>query len=173
MAVSFNIPASPKIQIYQNENFLGCDFTSDGSTVDDTHSPDCLNMTRLVPGKVRKRMGYREITDYHEHIYGVHRFSTTDTWLVHAGNKIYNLSAPTGEIWIDDDGNEVVDYDENNIMLLTGNVDVTMIYEGMAEQRSFSLELGLKLVIMDGTHLYTFDGTEFKVLTGENAYTWV
>lgn len=170
MAVSFNIPASPKIQIYQNENFLGCDFTSDGSTVDDTHSPDCLNMTRLVPGKVRKRMGYHEIADYHEHVYGVHHFSTTDTWLVHAGNKIYNLSAPTGEIWIDDDGNEVVDYDDNNIMFLTGNVDVTMIYEGMAEQRSFSLELGLKLVIMDGTHLYTFDGTEFKVLTGDNAY---
>jgi hypothetical protein len=115
-------------------------------------------------------MGYREIADYHEHIYGVHRFSTTDTWLVHAGNKIYNLSAPTGEIWIDDEGNEVVDYDENDIMFLTGNVDVTLMYEGMAEQRSFSLELGLKLVIMDGLHLYTFDGTEFKVLTGDNAY---
>ena len=108
--------------------------------------------------------------DYGAPIYGVHRFSTTDNWLVHAGDKIYNLTAPTGEIWVDDDGNEVVDYDDNNIMFLTGNVDVTLIYTGMAEQRSFSLELGLKLVIMDGTHLYTFDGTDFKVLTGENAY---
>jgi hypothetical protein len=170
MAVNFNIPASPKINIYQNENFLGCDFTSDGSTVDETHSPDCLNMTRLVPGKVRKRMGYRELTDYGAPIYGVHRFSTTDTWLVHAGNKIYNLSAPTGESWIDDYGHEVIDYDENNILFLTGNVDTTLIYTGMAEQRSFSLELGLKLVIMDGEHLYTFDGTHFKVLVGNDAY---
>ena len=170
MAVSFNIPASPKINIYQNENFLGCDFTSDASTVDDTKSPDCVNMTRLVPGKVRKRMGYHAVVDYGAPIYGVHRFSTTDNWLVHAGDKIYNLTAPTGEIWVDDDGNEVVDYDDNNIMFLTGNVDATLIYTGMAEQRSFSLELGLKLVIMDGTHLYTFDGTDFKVLDGENAY---
>jgi hypothetical protein len=107
MAVSFNIPASPKINIYQKENFLGCDFTSDASTVDDTKSPDCVNMTRLVPGKVRKRMGYHPVVDYKAHIYGVHHFSTTDTWLVHAGTKIYNLSAPTGEIWVDDDGNEV------------------------------------------------------------------
>ena len=170
MAVSFNIPASPKINIYQNENFLGCDFTSDASTVDDTKSPDCVNMTRLVPGKVRKRMGYHPVVYYKAHIYGVHHFSTTDTWLVHAGTKIYNLSAPTGEIWVDDDGNEVIDYDERNILFLTGDVEDTLIYDGMAEQRSFSLELGLKLVIMDGKNLYTFDGTTFTVLTGENAY---
>lgn len=170
MAVSFNIPASPKINIYQNENFLGCDFTSDASTVDDTKSPDCVNMTRLVPGKVRKRMGYHPVIDYEAHIYGVHHFSTTDTWLVHAGTKIYNLSAPIGNIWVDDDGNEVIDYDERNILFLTGKIEDTLIYTGMAEQRSFSLELGLKLVIMDGKNLYTFDGTTFTVLTGENAY---
>jgi len=120
MAVSFNIPASPKTNVYQNENFLGCDFTSDASTVDDTKSPDSTNMIRLVPGKVRKRMGYHKLVSYGEPIYGAHYFSVTDTWLIHAGNKIYNLSAPTGDKWIDADGNEIVDYDENNIILLDG-----------------------------------------------------
>ena len=120
MAVSFNIPASPKTNVYQNENFLGCDFTSDASTVDDTKSPDSTNMIRLVPGKVRKRMGYHKLVSYGEPIYGAHYFSVTDTWLIHAGNKIYNLSAPTGDKWIDADGNEIVDYDEQNIILLDG-----------------------------------------------------
>lgn len=120
MAVSFNIPASPKTNVYQNENFLGCDFTSDGSTVDDTKSPECVNMIRLVPGKVRKRMGYHKLVRYGEPIYGAHYFSVTDTWLIHAGDKIYNLSAPTGDKWVDAEGNEIIDYDDNNIYLLNG-----------------------------------------------------
>jgi len=176
MAVSFNIPASPKINIYQNEHFLGCDFTSDASTVDETKSPDCVNMTRLVPGKVRKRMGYYSIANYRLPIYGVHKFSPTDTVLVHAGNKIFNLSKPMGKEWVDHSGNKIVDYSSDHIVFLTGDPSDTVVYPTnsgqtpLAQRRSWSVELGGKLVILDGANLFTFDGTTFKVLDSNSCY---
>lgn len=176
MAISFNVPASQKINVYQNENFLGCDFTSDASTVDDTKSPDCENMTRLVPGKIRKRMGYYSIADYKLPIYGVHKFSPTDTVLVHAGNKIYNLSKPMGKRWVDHSGNQIIDYSSNHIVFLTGDPSDTVVYPtssgqtGLAQRRSWSTELGGKLIILDGSNLFTYDGTTFKMLSASECY---
>ena len=60
MATHFNIPKSPDVQLYQNETFLGVDFTTDVANVDDTKSPDAVNMIRSIPGKVRKRMGFKK-----------------------------------------------------------------------------------------------------------------
>lgn len=135
MAVSFNIPPSPKIHVYQSDKFLGADFTSDASTVDDTKSPNCENMIRSVPGKVRKRMGYHKVAEYGAQVYGVHKFSTTDEYLVHAGDKLYK--------WGDD----------------------TPIYEHMAEHRSVAFELNMKLFILDGTALKVYDGTNVSLAT--------
>ena len=78
MAVSFSIPRSPAKQVYEASSFLGADFTSESSTVDDTKSPNVENMIRSVPGKIRKRMGYQKLFDYKAPIYGVHHLSTTD-----------------------------------------------------------------------------------------------
>ena len=85
MAVTFKIPKSPTKQVYESTIFLGADFTSEASTVDETKSPNCENMIRSVPGKIRKRMGYEEVTDYGNWIYGVHYYSVLNTWIVHAG----------------------------------------------------------------------------------------
>jgi hypothetical protein len=41
------------------------------------------------------------------------------------------------------------------------DVSRTLIYTGMAERRSWSAELNLKLVILDGDHIYVYDGTDF------------
>ena len=68
MAVNFKIPSSPKKLVYESSNFLGADFTSEASTVDDTKSPNVENMIRSVPGKIRKRMGYKLFADYGETI---------------------------------------------------------------------------------------------------------
>ena len=97
--ISFKTPSSPKKQIYQSSTFLGADFTSEASNVDDTKSPNCENMIRSVPGKIRKRMGYEEVVDYGQPIYGVHYFSSTDTWLVHAGENLYSLNGRKGRQW--------------------------------------------------------------------------
>lgn len=58
MAVSFKVPASPKRNIFNMDNFLGVDLTNSGSSIEETRSPNAENMVRFVPGKVRKRMGY-------------------------------------------------------------------------------------------------------------------
>jgi len=164
MAISFNIPQSPNKQVYESTNFLGADFTSESSTVDDTKSPNVQNMIRSVPGKIRKRMGYKLFANYNETIYGVHHLSTTDTWLIHAGNKLYNLTAPKGSKWIDHVSNFIVDHDPtpNNILFQNGDVSITLIYIGMARHRSVSFQLNQKLVILDGTKIKMYDGTSVR-----------
>jgi len=162
MAISFNIPRSPSKQVYESTKFLGADFTSESSTVDDTKSPNVQNMIRSVPGKIRKRMGYEKLFDYGDPIYGVHHLSTTDIWLVHAGTKLYNLFAPKGADWIDHEDNEIVDNAQSNIVLLNGDVEATCIYSDMAAHRSVSFQLNQKLVILDGTKIRIYDGTQVK-----------
>ena len=100
MAVQFKIPKSPNKQVYESTIFLGADFTSEASTVDDTKSPNCENMIRSVPGKIRKRMGYELVADYEYPIYGVHYYSVLNTWIVHAGTYLFDLNGILGGKWI-------------------------------------------------------------------------
>lgn len=60
MAVTFNVPASPKKNVFEIDQFLGVDLTNNGTNIDEYHSPNAVNMTRYVPSKVRKRMGYSD-----------------------------------------------------------------------------------------------------------------
>lgn len=99
MATQFNIPKSPTKQVYKIDTFLGADFTSEASTVDDTKSPNCENVIRSVPGKIRKRMGYEEVLDYEQPIFGVHYYSAEDTYLVHAGTSLYDMNKVRGRQW--------------------------------------------------------------------------
>ena len=100
MAVQFKIPKSPNKQVYESTIFLGADFTSEASTVDDTKSPNCENMIRSVPGKIRKRMGYEEVANYEYPIYGVHYYSVLNTWIVHAGQYLYDFNGILGGKWV-------------------------------------------------------------------------
>lgn len=165
MAVQFNVPASPAKQVYQMEQFLGADFTSDESTVDATKSPSVINMIRSVPGKVRKRMGYKTVETYDGQIYGAHYYATLDAWIIHAGTKLYNFSGPKGKFWSDKNGKIVTDQDARGIIFLTGNTEDQLLYEGMAEHRSVSFQLDQKLVILDGSNITIFDGFEVKKAT--------
>ena len=59
MAVSFKVPKSPKRDIFVIDSFQGVDLTNTETSVDENKSPNAVNMVRLVPGKVRKRTGYK------------------------------------------------------------------------------------------------------------------
>ena len=59
MAVSFKVPASPKRNVFNIDEFLGVDLTNTGANIDEVRSPNAENMVRYVPGKVRKRTGYK------------------------------------------------------------------------------------------------------------------
>ena len=80
MAVSFKVPASPKRSIFNIDEFLGVDMTNSGTSVNDNMSPNAPNMIREVPGKVRKRMGYKTQYDFGSGIvYGAHVLKATST----------------------------------------------------------------------------------------------
>ena len=69
MAVSFSVPASPRRSILTIDEFLGADFTNSPASADINKSPNCINMIRDVPGKVRKCMGYETVEEYDEASY--------------------------------------------------------------------------------------------------------
>ena len=80
MAVSFKVPASPKKNIFVIDEFLGVDMTNNGTSVDEKMSPNAPNMIREVPGKVRKRMGYKVLKDFGGGIiYGAHILESSTT----------------------------------------------------------------------------------------------
>lgn len=89
MAVSFKVPASPAKSIITISDFLGVDFTNSPANVDESKSPNAVNMIRDVPGKIRKRMGYQTIKTYDGKINGAHLIRGDSEPLIHAGTKMY------------------------------------------------------------------------------------
>lgn len=73
------------------ETFRGCDFTNAGTDMDSDKSPNCVNMIRDVPGKIRKRMGYTFDNNYGAQINGYHYLQNEDLACIHAGTEIYNV----------------------------------------------------------------------------------
>ena len=63
MAVQFSVPASPQKIPYTIDTFMGVDFTNAPSNMSLKFSPNCKNMVRDVPGKVRKSLGYKKILE--------------------------------------------------------------------------------------------------------------
>lgn len=67
----FNPPAAVDRSVTKIENFKGVDLTNSPTNVSPGRSPEAPNMIRDVPGKVRKRMGYKLDVKYDDEIYGV------------------------------------------------------------------------------------------------------
>lgn len=86
----FNIPKSPSRSIVQMSYFQGCDFTNSPANVDEYKSPNCVNMVRDVPGKVRKSMGWHTVANYPDRINGSFYLRSNDEQLIHSGDKIYH-----------------------------------------------------------------------------------
>ena len=57
---------SLKRSVLNITTFKGVDMTNSSPNVDDARSPHAPNMIRDVPGKVRKRMGYKKTDRYYE-----------------------------------------------------------------------------------------------------------
>lgn len=89
MAVAFSIPKSPARNVVTMDTFLGCDFTNSPAAVSESRSPNCVNMIRDVPGKVRKCMGYETVAEYEGKINGYHYMHGDESGIIHAGTNIY------------------------------------------------------------------------------------
>lgn len=68
-------------------DFFGCDFSSGATNIDPRRSPNCENMIRSSPGRVRKRMGFTKTAAYDGRINGRYVLSGVD--IIHAGTNLY------------------------------------------------------------------------------------
>ena len=131
MAIRFSIPDSPKRSVLTIDTFYGVDFTNSPAAVDEFKSPNAKNMIRDVPGKVRKCMGYHQISSFSASgdgpINGFHKLAGATYGLIHTGTNMYL--------------NGVLKYSTAN------------------NARSRSWQMKDKLYILDGKALLVFDGT--------------
>ena len=138
MAVSFKIPKSPQKSIEQINEFRGVDFSNSPANCEITKSPNAVNMIRDVPGKVRKRMGYKINKTYTgKKINGCHSRKGDNFVLIHAGTYIYKSS------------------------------DDSVLYTAANDAISHSWEFDTNLYILDGKKLLKFDGTNIKVVEND------
>ncbi|MEG0751203.1 MAG: hypothetical protein RR998_06360 [Oscillospiraceae bacterium] len=114
------------------DEFRGIDLYNSPTNVSPQRSPQAPNMIRDVPGKVRKRMGYRKIAEYGARINGVYEFRSHGaiSELVHSGTKLF--------------------------------LGTTPICDTLADTRSKAWQLGDKLFIADGKKLMCWNGTALK-----------
>ena len=109
--------------------FGGVDLTDPAWTVAAGRSPEGTNMTRDVPGRVRKRMGYETMYDFGERINGI--FSYGGDMIVHAGHRLYKYT------------------NSNNPVILASD---------LADRISCGMNFGEYLLLLDGNRYRAYDG---------------
>lgn len=125
----------------------GVDFRSEDTT--QYRTPESVNMYRSRRGYWETHVGFRQIGNYgtRKPIYGIHRFTYKDAYddvitkvLVHIGTKMF--------IW----KNYPEPFTKDNLIEL---------FNGIAQRRTKFQEFDEELLIMDGEHLFYFDGEVF------------
>lgn len=132
MAVTFDVPSSPKRSVAVIDEFLGVDFTNSPSNVDLKKSPNGVNMIRDVPGKVRKCMGYETIKTYDARINGAHFRHGDEEYLIHSGTKLYK-----GETALYSDMNDARSKSwqiEDNLYIVDGKA--LLVYDGITVKKA-------------------------------------
>ena len=132
MAVTFDVPSSPKRSVAVIDEFLGVDFTNSPSNVDLKKSPNGVNMIRDVPGKVRKCMGYETIKTYDDRINGAHFRHGDEEYLIHSGTKLYK-----GDTVLDSDMNDTRSKSwqiEDNLYIVDGKA--LLVYDGITVKKA-------------------------------------
>jgi len=117
MAVSFKVPKSPAKSVYEIDAFKGVDFSNSPANIDDTKSPNAVNMIRDVPDKVRKRMGYEVLKCY-------------------GANLLNNTASSTGAFTVNNDKSVKIENGANTSLTL-GSVSLkagkTYVLRGVEE----------------------------------------
>lgn len=133
MPVTFKIPKSPQKSVETINEFRGVDFSNSPANCEITKSPNAVNMIRDVPGKVRKRMGFKINKTYTgEKINGYHTRRGDAYALIHAGTKIYK------------------------------STDDTVLYSGANDAISHSWQFDTNLYIIDGKKMLRWDGSTLQ-----------
>lgn len=112
------------------EYLKGVDLTSAPINVDKSRAYNGLNMIRDVPGKVRKRMGYKVFKTFPERINGIFQYG--NDILIHSGTKLFLNDS--SHILCDDmndyKSNAYLMYYDSNAMSKGEEVDMLVIMDG-------------------------------------------
>jgi len=147
------------------EKFRGVDFAANPGEVDETRSPDALNMISDQSGRPVKRFGYEMVAKTPDmvRVNGMFKLVKPEgqTLLLHAGTKLFawNPDAPKARIFSFSDirfadfifSDDPFDPDRRGGM--------TQIYADMADRRSMAFQMDGKLWIVDGKALLCWDGS--------------
>lgn len=135
------VSASPKIYTKKYYDFAGVDFSSAITEVADNRSPDALNMIADFGGFPQKRTGWKTIiSDLAGRVNGIFQYvgKTYRKIIVHAGDTLYDVTS--GE--------------------------ATVIFSGLANDKSSAFVWEGKLYILDGEHYLVYDGTTASEVVG-------
>lgn len=127
----YNVPAQPKINIYNIDNFMGVDFSSSILDVNERRSPNSYNMINRN-GFNEKRYGWKTVATCSDRINGIYTLGSKN--IVHTGNKLYEFNLSTGVLG-------------------------TLLRSDMGDRRSTGIVYESKLWILDGSKYKVYDGT--------------
>lgn len=137
MKFNVSIPSSAPERSVLNISYLrGVDLHNSPPNVDASRSPEAPNMVRDVPGKVRKRMGYRTLYTLPGRINGHYSLtvpvkegrSVETREIIHAGTKLF--------------------------------LGKEEIFDGMQDARSRGWQMGGKLYLQDGENFFVYGREE-------------
>lgn len=129
--------STPKSYSVELSKFRGVDLTSSVVNVDSSRSPDAPNLMPDADGFPSKRPGWETIAELEGMVHGAYKLTANgiEKRLVHAGTNLYLMT-------------ETED----------GEIQTSVIRQGMNDAPSTAVQLGGKLWILDGmTYLY-YDG---------------
>lgn len=150
----FKIPKSPKKLVYVINRFLGGDFTSSPSSIDENHGSECLNFIRYMPGKIRKRMGYEPICEGTGKVFSIWKWDN-DNYVVHIGTKLYHIGRDlTGELdfTVITNGTDTA---YSKIIKDTNNVAFVM-----AQKKYSFIRSGEEAIIFGNGNIYFYTGAD-------------
>ena len=148
----FDVPKSPKRLIYEINKFLGCDFTSSPSAVDQQHSPNCVNFIRMMPGKIRKRTGYFPLVEGVGEVYAIWKWDD-DNYIVHVGKYMYHIGRDdTGAL----DFSVIEDNEDTDFSEVIKDSDSDPLE--VSEKKYAYIRSGNEAIIFGGGELFFYDG---------------
>lgn len=175
---------SLKRSVLNITTFKGVDMTNSSPNVDDARSPHAPNMIRDVPGKVRKRMGYKKTDRYYEEkekldeegnpvLDGEGNAVKEQTGLCIYGVFVldYSKDKERKRVQVVHAGNKLFrkatqkeldgEFEEGEEKPeLLG--DKVVLYEGINEARSKAWQIDEKLYMLDGLAMLMYDGEKVK-----------
>lgn len=140
-----SLEGSPPLYTTTIDYFRGVDVTSAPINVAMGRAFNAPNMIRDVPGKVRKRMGYRKVQTFSGRVNGMHSFDGHKVW--HIGTALY--------------------FDGTRVKNKSGGT------VNLPDARSTAYRLADKLTILTGDGIFTFwmEGSSYYVDDAQNLGT--